>query len=79
MIDEKALNHGDILEMFILRAQKCQKWEIRFFITCPCPKIGRVEAVRLSLSNYTFTITIFSRVLWEIWINFVKKKLSITA
>ena len=41
-----------------LRAHNYQKWKIRFF-TCPCNEIYMVEAVGLSLSNYTFKIMIF--------------------
>ena len=38
---------------------------------CPCHKIYRLEAVRLSLSNYTFEMTIFVS-MWN-WGQFVKK------
>ena len=37
------------------KAHNCQKWKSRF-CTCPCHNIYRVEAVGLSLVNYTFKL-----------------------
>ena len=52
-----------------LTAHNWQKW--KGFLTCPCAKIYRVEAVGLKSSNYTLNKL---RFLWicEIWGNFVK-------
>ena len=41
-----------------IRANKCQIGKSRF-LTCSCRKIYRVEVVGLSISNYTFKITVF--------------------
>ena len=51
--------------------QATQKWESRFF-SCPCLKIYTVEAVGLSLSNYTLLLKL--QFLWvcEICCNFMK-------
>ena len=40
-----------------LTAHNWRKWKCRF-LTCPCHKIYRVEAVGVSISNYTYKITI---------------------
>ena len=50
-------------------ADNWQKWK-SIFLTSPCHKIYRVEAVGLESSSYTLKITI----LWicEIWGNFSK-------
>ena len=44
---------------YLKRAHNCQKWKSRF-LTCPCYKSFRVEAVGLPISNYTFKIMIFA-------------------
>ena len=47
-----------------LTAHNWQKWK-RVFITCPCHKIYRVEAVGLQSCNYTWKIMIFANV-WNL-------------
>ena len=42
----------------ILTAHNWQKWK-RVFLTCPCHKFYRDEAVGLKSCNYTWKITIF--------------------
>ena len=44
--------------MNFLRAHNCQKWKSLIF-TYPYHKIYRVEAVGVSLSSFTYKITIF--------------------
>ena len=41
-----------------LTAHNCQKWK-RVFLTCPCHKIYRGEAVGLKSSKYTWKIMIY--------------------
>ena len=49
------------LQFVGLTARSWQKWK-RVFLTCPCHKIYREEAVGLKRSNYTLEITIFVNV-----------------
>ena len=55
----------------LLTAHNWQKWK-RIFLTCPCHKIDRDEAVGLKSCKYTWKITIFVK-MWnlgqyrEIW------------
>ena len=46
------------LQEIWLAAHNWQKWKSTF-LTCPCHKIYRVEAVGLSIANYTLKIMIF--------------------
>ena len=47
-----------------LTAHNWQKWK-RVFLTCPCQKIYRDEAVRLKSCKYTWKITIFVK-MWNL-------------
>ena len=49
---------------FDLRAHNWQKWK-RVFLTCPCHKIYRDEAVGLKSCKYTWKITIFVK-MWNL-------------
>ena len=62
-------NEQSLHTALLVRAHNCQKWKSRF-LACPCLKIYRVEAVGLSISNYTFKITISVCVIWG---HFIKK------
>ena len=44
----------------LLTAHNWQKWK-RVFLTCPCHKIYRVEAVGLKSSNNTWKIMFFAK------------------
>ena len=48
----------------VLTAHTWQKWK-RVFLTCPCPKIYRVEAVGLKSCKYSWKITIFVK-MWNL-------------
>ena len=56
----------------ILTAHNWQKWKSTF-LTCPCHKIYRVDAVGLKSSNYTLKITIFVKMhnLGQVCENFI--------
>ena len=58
MDNYKLPNNPVYKELTSLTAQNWQKWKSRF-LTCSCHKIYRVEAVGLSISNYTLKITAF--------------------
>ena len=47
-----------MLENSVLTAHNWQKWK-RVFLTCPCHKIYRDEAVGLKTCQYTWKNTIF--------------------
>ena len=47
-----------------LMAHNWQKWK-RVFLTCPCHKIYRDEAVGLKICKYTWKITIFVK-MWNL-------------
>ena len=47
-----------------LTAHNWQKWK-RVFLTCPCHKIYREEAVGLKSCKYTWKITIFVK-MWNL-------------
>ena len=48
----------------LLKAHNWQKWK-RVFLTCPCHKISRDEAVGLKTCKYTWKITIFVK-MWNL-------------
>ena len=54
----------NLFQWFILTAHNWQKWKSTF-LTCPCHKIYRVEAVGLKSSNYTSKFTIFVK-MWNL-------------
>ena len=53
-----------IMYLYGLTAHNWQKWN-RVFLTCPCHKIYRDEAVGLISRNYTWKITIFVK-MWNL-------------
>ena len=50
--------------MVALTAHNWQKWK-KVFLTCPCHKIYRDEAVGLKSCKYTWKITIFVK-MWNL-------------
>ena len=60
---------GHFNDFTALTAHNWQKWKSTF-LTCPCHKIGRVEALGL---KYTFKITIFVKMwnLGQFWENLI--------
>ena len=55
---------GNQNQWSILAAHNWQKWK-RVFLTCPCHKIYRDEAVGLKSCKYTWKITIFVK-MWNL-------------
>ena len=53
-----------IRHIYVLTAHNWQKWK-RVFLTCPCHKIYRDEAVGLKSCKYTWKITIFMK-MWNL-------------
>ena len=50
--------------MIVLTTHNWQKWK-RVFLTCPCHKIYRDEAVDLKSGKHTWKITIFVK-MWNL-------------
>ena len=55
---------SSLLFCYSLTAHNWQKWK-RVFLTCPCHKIDRDEAVSLKNCKYTWKITIFVK-MWNL-------------
>ena len=68
-VDKRCVDHSTIDKIMVNGSQLAKNLK-SIFLTCPCHKIYRVEAVGLKSSNYIFKNGIFVK--FEIWGNFVK-------